>query len=169
MDAQSYVVNVDGAVVRDGRYLLVERAASEDHAAGTLGLPGGTVEPTDESGVGSGGHGDGSGERGRGTSGMDLIQRTAVRELREEVGLAVGHVEYVASAAFTADDGTPCLTVVTLCEDVRGEASPQEPDEVAAVHWLDPEAVVERPDVPAFTERDVRRVERHRTGRPRGR
>lgn len=167
MDAQRYVVNVDGAVVRDGRYLLVERAASEDHAAGTLGLPGGTVEPADENSDGGADHGDGTGV-GRceqRAPGMDTIQRTAVRELREEVGLTVGHVEYVASAAFTADDGTPCLTVVTLCEDVRGEASPQEPDEVAAVHWLEHEAVVERPDVPSFTERDVCRVERYRDDR----
>lgn len=167
MDARSYVINVDGAVVRDGRYLLVERAASEDHAAGTLGLPGGTVEPADENGDGSADHSDGTGvsEREQGAPEMDVIQRTAVRELREEVGLVVGDVEYVTSAAFTADDGTPCLTVVTLCEDVRGEASPQEPDEVAAVHWLDYESVIERSDVPAFTERDVRRVERYRTER----
>ena len=44
MDEYTYFVNVEGAVVRDGEYLLVERAAAEEHAAGLLGFPGGKVE-----------------------------------------------------------------------------------------------------------------------------
>jgi ADP-ribose pyrophosphatase YjhB (NUDIX family) len=37
-------VNVEGAVVRDGEYLLVRRAGDEEHASGLLGFPGGKVE-----------------------------------------------------------------------------------------------------------------------------
>ena len=140
MGEYAYVVNVDGVVVRDGKYLLIERAADEAHAAGALGFPGGKVESTP------------------GTD--DPIEATAVRELAEEVGIEVGDVEYVLSNAFEADDGTACLNVVVVCEYVGGEAFPRATDEVAAVHWLTAEEIRER-EVPAYLVEYVDRVEGH--------
>jgi len=142
MDAHALVVNVDGAVVRDGEYLLIERAAGEEHAAGELGFPGGTVEPDD--------------------AGEDVLAATVARELREEVGVEVGAVEYVLSGTFEADDGTPCLNVLTLCEHAAGEPRPRDPEEVAAVHWVSPEAARAREDVPPYTEGYVERLEAFR-------
>ena len=142
MDEYAYVVNVDGVVVRDGKYLLIERAADEEHAAGALGFPGGKVEAAP------------------GTA--DPIEATAVRELAEEVGIEVGDVEYVLSNAFEADDGTACLNVVVWCEYVRGEAYPRATEEVAAVHWLTPAAIRER-DPPAYLVAYVDRLEAYRT------
>ena len=141
MDAHALVVNVDGAVVREDRYLLIERAAGEEHAAGDLGFPGGTVEPAD--------------------AGEDVLAATVARELREEVGLEVDAVEYVHSGTFEADDGTPCLNVLTLC-GATGEAHPREPEEVAAVHWVGPDEARAREDVPAYTEGYVERLEAYR-------
>ena len=138
MDEYAYVVNVDGVVVRDGRYLMIERAADEEHAAGALGFPGGKVESAP------------------GTD--DPIEATAVRELAEEVGIEVGDVEYVLSKAFAADDGTACLNVVVHCEYVGGEAYPRAADEVVAVHWLTAEEIRER-DPPAYLVQYVDRVE----------
>jgi 8-oxo-dGTP diphosphatase len=40
----AYVVDVDGAVVRDGEYRFVERGADESHAAASLAFPGGKLE-----------------------------------------------------------------------------------------------------------------------------
>ncbi|PSQ19941.1 NUDIX hydrolase [Halobacteriales archaeon QS_8_69_26] len=146
MEEYAHVVNVEGVVVRDGEYLLVERSPAANHATGSLAFPGGKVEhPPDEDG--------------------DAVEATAVRELREEVGLAVGGVQYVHSRTFEADDGTPCINVVTLCEDVEGEAHPRATDEVTAVHWLPPGAIRAREDVPSFLERDVDRVEALRRNR----
>lgn len=144
MEAHAYVVNVDGAVVRDDEYLLIERAADEEHASGLLGFPGGTVEQT--------------------PGGDDTIEETAARELYEEVGLEVGDVEYVLSTTFEADDGTPCLNVITLCEHVSGDAYPRATDEVDAVHWLSVDEIRERAAVPAFTQRYVERIEKFRNG-----
>lgn len=141
MDADTYVVNVDGAVVRDGAYLLIERSADEEHAAGLLGFPGGTLE---------------------GLPDGDAIERTVARELREEVGLDVDRVEYVFSSTFATDDGTPCLNVVALCDRASGEARVRAPAEVAAIHWLTPEEMDRRDDVPPFTRRYVDRIEAHR-------
>ena len=144
MHANAYVVNVDGVVVRDGEYLFIERGADEDHAGGLLSFPGGKVE--------------------RPPDGEDAVAATARRELREEVGVEVGDVEYVHSSTFRADDGTPCLNVLALCEYAGGEARPRATDEVAAIHWFSPEAIREREDVPAFVERYVELVDAVRTG-----
>ncbi|WP_330630939.1 NUDIX domain-containing protein [Halocatena halophila] len=42
--ADNYCVNVEGAVYRDGAYLIGERAMEESHAGGQRSLIGGTVE-----------------------------------------------------------------------------------------------------------------------------
>jgi 8-oxo-dGTP diphosphatase len=145
MEDYGYVVNVDGAVVRDGEYLFVERGADESHAAGSLAFPGGKLE--------------------RPPGGEEAIERAVERELAEEVGVEVGSVEYVCSRTFEADDGTPCLNVVTLCEHVGGEAHRGAPGEVAAVRWLTPASLAERDRAPDYLRRDVERVERFRESR----
>jgi 8-oxo-dGTP diphosphatase len=153
MEEYTDVVNVEGAVVRNGEYLLVERAADEEHAAGLLAFPGGKVEQP--------------------PGGDATIGTTARRELREEVGA----VEYVRSRTFEAA-GTPCVNVVTICEYAGGEASVREPEEVAAVHWLSPDVDLNSTGTTtlyggggggplAVARRDTRL--RRRAGVPRGR
>lgn len=139
MDARHFVVNVDAAVSQDGEYLLIERAASEDHAAGMLGLPGGKVEWA---------AGD-----------SDVFEQTVVRELDEEVGIDVENVEYVLSSLFEADDGTPCLNVVTTADHAAGTATVRAADEVAAVHWFSMDEIRAMDAVPTFTEQYLERVE----------
>jgi len=142
MEADTYLVNVDGVVVRDGEYLLIERAAGEAHAGGTLAFPGGTVEQPPGS--------------------ENPIETTVRRELNEEVGIEVGNVAYVTSRTFESDDGSQCINIVTMCEHVRGEPFPRAPDEVAAVHWLTADEI-RASDPPAFFERYVDRIEAYRT------
>lgn len=139
MDEYAYVVNIDGVVVRNDEYLLIERGHEEDHASGLLAFPGGKVEQP--------------------PGGNETIEQTAVRELSEEVGVEVGDVEYVLSSTFDTDDGTQCLNIVTLCEYVGGEARPRAPDEVAAVHWLSYEEIKEHETIPPYIERYADRVE----------
>jgi 8-oxo-dGTP diphosphatase len=142
MDEHAYVVNVEGAVVRDGEYLLVERAAEEDHAAGTLAFPGGKVEQA--------------------PPGDAPVEATVRRELSEEVGIEVGAVEYSHSRTFETDTGVQCLNIVTRCRYESGTASPREPEEVAAVHWLGAEELGSHDDVPGFLWRDIERIESQR-------
>ena len=55
------------------------------------------------------------------------------------------------------------MNLLTRCEYRGGEASPQDPDEVAAVHWLTPEEIGNREAAPAFLKADVARLERSRS------
>jgi 8-oxo-dGTP diphosphatase len=128
MDA-NYVVNVDCAVARGDEYLCIERAASEEHAAGQLAFPGGKLEDPPD--------------------GTDAIAATACREVREETGVEVRDVAYVTSGTFESDTGDPVLNVVTCGAYDGGEAHPREPEEVGAVHWLTPDELRAR-DPPGF-------------------
>lgn len=139
MDDYAYVVNVEAAVIRDGEYLVVERAAAEDHAAGMLAFPGGKVEMAP---------GD-----------LDPIEETARREVAEETGVEVEDVEYVRSKTFEVDPDTPVVDVVTRCAYAGGEARTREPEEVAAVHWLTPDAITEHEDCPSYLAADLEAVE----------
>lgn len=141
MDEHTYVVNVDGVVVSGDEYLLIERATGEEHAPGMLAFPGGKVEAPP------------------GTD--DVIKETARRELAEEVGITVGQVDYVGSRTFTADAGTECINVVVLCEHLDGEARPRATDEVASVHWLSAEEIIDR-DPPAFFIEYIEQIEAFR-------
>lgn len=139
MAVPKYVVNVDVAVARAGEYLFIERAAGESHAAGTLAFPGGKVEdPPDED---------------------DPIAATARREVSEETGVTVEDVEYVLSNTFESDDGQSVLNVVVRGEYASGTAHVRAEDEVAAVHWLSPDTLDGRDDVPPYLETYVERVE----------
>lgn len=141
MQEYAYVVNVDGVVVRDDEYLLIERGADEAHASGLLAFPGGKVEQP--------------------PGGSDTIERTVRREIFEEVGVEVGTVEYVHSSTFEANS-VQCLNIVTRCEYVSGEAYPRAEGEVAATHWLSYDEIKSHEEVPAFTERFADRVEEFR-------
>ena len=141
-DAVRFAVNVEAAVHREGEYLLAERAATEDHAAGARSLVGGTVEREED--------------------GEDVLAATVRREVREEVGVRIGETAYVTSAQFVDDGGTPCVNVVLLARHEAGEGEVREPEEVARVGWFTPEAVRAHEDVPAFTREYVAAAEERR-------
>ena len=61
-----FIVNIEGAIYKDGKWLIVRRSDKEDHAPGTLALVGGKVD-----------------QEGNTT---DILERTLIREVEEEVG-----------------------------------------------------------------------------------
>lgn len=134
-----YVVNVDGIIGRGGEYLLIERGTDEEHAAGLLGLPGGQMEnqPDDNR----------------------VIEKTVRRELNEEVGVRVGDVTYVYSNTFEMDTGSICLNVLMACEYLDGEPYAKADDEVADIHWMTYDEVIENESIPEFTEQFITLVE----------
>lgn len=138
---ERFVVNAEAAIYRDGEYLLVERAAGEDHAAGELALVGGTVERD---------------------AADPALEATVGREVREEVGVEVGELAYVTSTTFETDAATPCVNVVFLGRHAAGEATVEEPDEVARTRWLAPAAVEGHAEVPPYTREYVAAADERR-------
>ncbi|MEK4120547.1 NUDIX domain-containing protein [Paenibacillus sp. FSL W8-0919] len=134
-----FIVNVEGAVYRDGQWLVITRSMKEEHAGGTLSLVGGKVDEEGHS--------------------QEILERTVRRELFEEVGIRVkDEAAFVYSSSFVTDDGSHVINVVFLCEYEEGTAYCKSPDEVEAVHWLDYEAIMNHSQAPPWTKESIRRA-----------
>jgi 8-oxo-dGTP pyrophosphatase MutT (NUDIX family) len=144
MIADTYIVNVEGAIVKDGQYLMVVRG-EEEYAPGGLNFPGGKVE------------GAGSTD--------DVLEETLRREIAEEVGLEV-HTEmaYLRSSAFVAE-GDPVVDLVFLCRWKSGQALAADPGEVAAVRWMTAAEAIAHPETPPWTRLALELAEKVRLER----
>lgn len=143
MIADKYVVNVEGVIFWDGRYLLIVRGTEEDHAPGGMAPPGGKVE-----GAGSA---------------ANILEATLRREIAEEVGLEVhDEMEYLESNAFIADDGDPVVDVVFLCRYKAGMAAAADPAEVAGVRWMTADEIRSHPEIAPWTRQSIELAERKR-------
>jgi 8-oxo-dGTP diphosphatase len=126
-----FLVNVEGAVYRGDKWLVIERSTKEEHAGGLLSLVGGTVENEGHS--------------------VDLLERTLVRELYEEVGVKVkDKLNYVRSTSFPIPEGSLVIDIVFLCEFKEGEPFPKSSDEVESVHWLTTEEIINHSKSPIW-------------------
>lgn len=142
MTRQHFIVNVEAAVTRDDAFLLAERAASEDHAAGKRALIGGKVDPQPPHDA--------------------PVEATLRRELDEEVGVEVGSLAYVTSGYFVDDGGTPVINLVFLAQWAAGEPTVREPEEIAAVSWYPAEAVTADETLPPWTREYLLAAEQRR-------
>jgi 8-oxo-dGTP pyrophosphatase MutT (NUDIX family) len=136
-----FIVNVEVAIVRDSRYLMIVRGEDEDFGAGWLTLPGGTV---DWNGPGN-----------------DAIEATARREALEEVGLGLGEIiVYIESHTFGANDD-PCLDVVVLATPATDADEPwiASPGEVAALRWMTLDEINADDRAQSWTHESLRRAE----------
>ena len=90
-----YNIGVGGAVVRDGRLLLVRRASR--HGRGNWQLPGGFIEPD------------------------ETIEQAVVREVQEEAGV-IGEVEAVLGlrSRYDPDSGNG-IYIIMLLNPISGE------------------------------------------------
>lgn len=134
-------VNVEGAVFRDGKWLVIERSKKEGHAGGLLSLVGGTVDPEGFS--------------------SNILERTVQREMFEEVGVRVkDEMVYVRNTSFILDDGSEVIDIVYLCELLEGEeAFVKSPDEVEAVYWLTTEEIIGHQNTPVWLIDSIKAAE----------
>jgi 8-oxo-dGTP diphosphatase len=134
-----FVVNVEGAIHRNGKWLLIKRSEKEEHAAGKLSMVGGKCD-----------------QEGMST---DILERTLKREIYEEVGIQVHEFTYVNSSSFVTDKRTHVIDVVFLCEYLSGESYAKSEDEVAAVMWMSTQEVVENPHSPDYLKENIKQAE----------
>ncbi|NRG27666.1 NUDIX domain-containing protein [Bacillus circulans] len=134
-----FIVNVEGAVRRADKWLIVERSRKEEHAGGMLSLVGGKVDLEGNS--------------------IDILERTVKREILEEVGVTVrDKMEYVHSTSFVTESGKHVIDIVFLCEHEQGEAFVKSPDEVETIEWLTTEEVLDHSHAPSYVKESIKRA-----------
>jgi 8-oxo-dGTP diphosphatase len=136
-----FILNVEGAVYRDGKWLVIERSSKEEHAGGMLSLVGGTVENEGFS--------------------KKLLERTLKRELYEEVGITIkDDVQYIRNTSFLLKDGKEVLDLVFFCEIETGEPFVKSPDEVEAIYWMTTDEIYDHPKSPIWLKESIQEAER---------
>ncbi|KKI91385.1 DNA mismatch repair protein MutT [Bacillus sp. SA1-12] len=131
-----FIVNVEGAVRKNDKWLIIERSKKEEHAGGLLSLVGGKVDIEGNS--------------------SDILERTVRREILEEVGVNVkDRLNYVHSTSFVTEKGENVVDIVFLCEYESGEAFPKSPDEVEEILWLTTEEVLSHPNSPIYLKESI--------------
>ncbi|MFS0861176.1 NUDIX hydrolase [Fredinandcohnia sp. 179-A 10B2 NHS] len=135
-----FIVNVEAAIRKKDKWLIIERSLKEEHAGGMLSLVGGKVELEGNS--------------------SDILERTVRREIYEEVGIEVeDELVYVQSTSFVTGSGEHVVDIVFLGRYKSGEAYPKSPDEVEKVLWLTTEQVIEHSNSPVFLKDSIKRSE----------
>lgn len=135
-----FVINVEGAIFKEDKWLIIHRSSKEEHAGGMLSLVGGTAEKEGNS--------------------IDLLERTLRRELFEEVGVtAKGRLDYVMNTSFVLGDEREVMNVVFAGELDCGEPFAKAMEEVEAVYWMTAEEILNHPQSPVWLRDSVEKAE----------
>ena len=130
-DREMFVVNTQCAVFRGERILMIVRGQGVQHSPGVLAFPGGKVEIEDGP--------------------ADILETAVRREVLEETGITVSDdLEYVRSASFSMNDGTPVVDVLFMGEYREGESRIADPDEVADIRWMTADEVLAEDETPPW-------------------
>ncbi|MFS0879108.1 NUDIX hydrolase [Metabacillus niabensis] len=135
-----FIVNVEGAIRKDDKWLFIRRSKKEEHAGGSLSLVGGKVEIEGNS--------------------SNILERTIKREIQEEVGVKVkDKLHYVHSTSFVSDTAENVVDIVFLCEYESGEAFPKSPDEVEEILWLTTNEIIDHPNSPFYLKESIKHAD----------
>jgi 8-oxo-dGTP diphosphatase len=140
MPPVTYIVNLEAAIYREDKFLMIVRGSEETQSHGEIGLPGGKVDI-----VGT----------------LDaILEETIQREVREEVNIEIeAGLQYVESKTFLLDSGYPVVEIVFLCRYKSGEAQIRDPHEVASIYWMTASEILDLPDAPEWTRQSIRLAE----------
>ncbi len=134
-----YIVNVEAAIFKENKWLLIERSEKEEYGGGFISFVGGKVDKTKES--------------------VNILEKTLIREIYEEIGVEVeDQMTYVNSSLFLADE-EPVVDIVFLCKYKSGVPHCKSPDEVANVFWMSIEEVRNHPSIPVWLKRNINLAE----------
>lgn len=117
------LVGVAIVVKKNGKCLLLRRTGS--HGEGTWALPGGHLEM------------------------FETLEHCAKREVKEEVGLEVANVRFLAiTEDFHRKEGKHYITIFVTADLKRGEATNRERDRATEMDWFSPKEFPKRLFIP---------------------
>ena len=109
--ASLHEVVITAIIEKDGRYLITRRAPTKKRFPGRWTVPGGKLESDDYLQF----------PKDTKEYWYNVLERTLLREVREEVGLEIQNIRYVTSLATVHDDGASSLVISCLAEWASGE------------------------------------------------
>lgn len=135
-----YIVNVEGAITFEDKYLIIQRSIKEEHAGGELSLIGGKVK--EEGGS------------------IEVLERTLKREIHEEVGVNIkDNMIYLYSTSFEIAPDKKVVNIIFYCEYSSGTPFVKSPNEVENVTWLAAKEILENPNSPIYLKESIKYAE----------
>lgn len=129
--ARYFLINTEGAIFHEGKWLVGVRSKKESEAPGLLSFVGGTVDEHD-------------------SANTDTLEMALIREVWEEIGVKVSVLNFVNDTSFISKKGNNVLNVVFLCAIESGEPQISDTEELEELLWLTTEEIVNYPDVPKW-------------------
>lgn len=129
--AKYFVINTEAAIYKDGKWLVGVRSKKESEAPGLISFVGGTVDESD-------------------TATVHTLEHALIREVKEEVGVAVEILDFVNDTSFVSKRGNNVLNVVFLCTISSGEPKISDTNEFEELIWLTTEEILKYPNVPKW-------------------
>jgi 8-oxo-dGTP diphosphatase len=140
MDNLSYIVNVEAAIYKNDKWLIIKRSEKEEHAPGLLAMVGGKVETK--------------------IAENNVLEETLRREIMEEVGIVVSKkLHYVESKSFISDKGQAVIDIVFLCKYEYGEPRCISADEVSEIYWMSSTEILEHKSAPIWLKESTEKAE----------
>jgi 8-oxo-dGTP diphosphatase len=135
-----YIVNVEAAIYKSDKWLIIKRSEKEEHAPGLLSMVGGKVETK--------------------IAGNNVLEKTLIREIMEEVGIKISKpLHYVESKSFISDIGQAVIDVVFLCKYQSGEPKCMSVDEVSEIYWMSSTELLENKNAPIWLKESIEKAE----------
>jgi 8-oxo-dGTP pyrophosphatase MutT (NUDIX family) len=109
--SKAHYISVTGIIVRDGKFLIAKRAATEKAFPNKWTVPGGKLVMEDYI------------NKPKDTSQhwYNIFEKNLKREVMEEVGLELKDIKYLTSLSFIRDDGIPTVIVSMFADYCDGE------------------------------------------------
>lgn len=125
-----HIVNVEAAIYKDRKWLLIRRGEGEEHEAGVLSLVGGKVDDISVT--------------------ENILEETLIREIDEEVGLKVKNLQYLYSTQFSAEHSV--VDIIFVCEYASGQITITHPDEAEEAVWMGFDEIQNSSDIKEWTK-----------------
>ena len=140
MNYKLYVVNVEAAIYKEDKWLIIKRSEKEEHGPGLMSLVGGKVETNVVQ--------DG------------ILEVTLRREIREEVGIEVSDsIHYLESKTFPLADGQLVVDIVFVCKYKSGEARVVDSNEVGEIYWMTCEELLQDERALSWLKESLKKAE----------
>lgn len=118
-------VAITAIIVKDDKYLITRRSPEKKRFPSMWVVPGGKMETEDYLQL----------PKDTEFYWYNVLERTLSREVKEEVGLDIEHVEYLTSLATVHEDGSPSLVISCIADYKGGDVQLQE-GETDAFEWV---------------------------------
>lgn len=109
-------VVITAIVIKDGKYLITQRAKTKKRFPGMWTVPGGKLETSDYLNL----------PKDTEYYWYNVLEKVLRREVKEEVGIDINNIEYVTSLATVHSDGAPSLVISCMADYVSGDIKMQE-------------------------------------------